>query len=54
MNGKVQGFPTAVPIAEDKMLARIIQAQTPPKIKCKPTNGVNEIAAPQANPPARV
>tara|TARA_B100000676_G_scaffold313349_1_gene393695 strand:+ start:19 stop:222 length:204 start_codon:yes stop_codon:yes gene_type:complete len=52
MKGNVHGLPTAVPIAEAIKLPRISQAITAPSMKCNPTNGVKEIAAPQAKPAA--
>ncbi len=52
IKGKVHGFLTAGPIIAAITFARMIQAHSPPKTKCKPTKGVNEIAAPQAKPAA--
>jgi len=40
----------AVPIAEATMFERMHQANKAPKMKCSPTNGVNDIAAPHAKP----
>ena len=52
MKGKVQGLPTAVPIADAMMLPRSAQASTAARMKWKPIKGVNETAAPQAKPQA--
>ena len=52
INGNVQGLPTAVPMTAAIMLARISPAHNPANTICKPTKGVNETAAPQANPAA--
>jgi len=52
IKGNVHGFPTAVPIADVKIFPLTIHATRAAIIKWKPTNGVNEIAAPQAKPEA--
>ncbi len=52
MKGNVQGFPIAVPMAEDMIFDFNNHAQIPPIMKCNPTKGENETAAPHANPAA--
>ncbi len=50
--GKVQGFPTTVPRAEATRLPRKARASSAATTKWSPMKGVNETAAPQANPAA--
>lgn len=53
MKGKVQGFPKVVPKAADQRLRRKRIQMAKVIIKCRPTKGVQEMAAPVANPAAR-
>ena len=52
IKGKVQGFPTTVPIAEATKLPRKARASSAAPAKWNPMKGVNDIAAPQAKPAA--
>ena len=50
INGKVNGFPTAVPIMDAIRLPLITKATNNAKTKWNPINGVKETIEPHANP----
>ena len=52
MNGKVNGFPTNVPISEATILPLSKYAKKTASKKWNPKNGVNDTIEPQANPTA--
>ena len=52
MNGNVQGLPTIVPSTAATMLHRLTHSPIADNKMCRPMNGVNDIAAPHAKPPA--